>query len=98
MSKQTSRRSEASRRSLGRDRGWKAKAVCVDGPAARTAIGRHVDEGERVEIRVSVESASRMAVYESVGECPEVPTDDGVGLKFVGYKNEPEEDRLGRKA
>lgn len=74
---------------LGTDLGWKSRAVCVDGPGARLAIGRHVEQGERVRFRVETETAIRMVVYESVGQHPSVPSADGVALAFVSFENEP---------
>ena len=80
---------EMTRQAVGRDRGWKSKSVCVDGPAGSLALGRYVEPGERVIVRVSVDDTTRSAIYESIGEHPSVPPADGVALKFIGYENEP---------
>jgi hypothetical protein len=74
---------------LGTDLGWKCKAVCDDGPAANTGIGRHVEEGDRVKIEVSIGNVRRWAVYESLGLVKGTPQADGVRLAFVSWENAP---------
>lgn len=97
MSGRTSARSRKGREpslpELETDLGWKSRSVCVDGPAAPLALGRHIEAGERVKFRLETGSTIRVVVYEGVGEHPSVPPADGVGLKFVGFENESEAKR-----
>ncbi len=66
-----------------RDLGWKARAVCADGPLVGVGVGRKIEDG--AEVRIEDQKKGKLARYLNVGPGHGIPPADGVALKFIGY-------------